>query len=580
MKLKNKNSILVIVVLLIGVFLGWLLFGGNHSDESHGENPDETHEKHTTWTCSMHPQIRQSESGDCPICGMELIPLAQESTVGNSDMVMMSDYAQKLANVQTMTVGDKSEAGQIQLNGKVAVDERRAYVQSSHIPGRIEQLMVNFTGEKVSRGQALAKLYSPELMTAQKELLQAYSIRESNPVLFEAAKERLKRWKITDRQINTIIDRKQASDQFTIYADVGGVVTDKLVELGDYIERGEPIYEIANLQKLWVQFDLYERTIGWIQKGSKVTFSVNSLPGETFDGVVSFVDPLLNNQTRVSTARVEIDNSDGRLKPGMFVTGTIEVPVEENQGQLSVPKSAVLWTGERSIVYVKDNGGFLLRNVVLGPALGGSYVIKEGLEPGEEIVVNGTFTVDAAAQLAGKSSMMSPKEDEVSVQHTHGQIMLPEVEQPYKISEVNQEAFNQFLAAYLQLKNALVEDDFSSAKTFTKDFWDAVEKVDSDKMEAQGQEAWKAIASHLHEIEKMTKASDIEGLRSYFEKVSELMIYVFTAYEMEMETLYVQHCPMANSDLGANWLSRSKEVQNPYFGSQMLFCGEVVKEIN
>lgn len=580
MKLKNKNSILVIVVLLIGVFLGWLLFGGNHSDESHGENPDETHEKHTTWTCSMHPQIRQSESGDCPICGMELIPLAQESTVGNSDMVMMSDYAQKLANVQTMTVGDKSEAGQIQLNGKVAVDERRAYVQSSHIPGRIEQLMVNFTGEKVSRGQALAKLYSPELMTAQKELLQAYSIRESNPVLFEAAKERLKRWKITDRQINTIIDRKQASDQFTIYADVGGVVTDKLVELGDYIERGEPIYEIANLQKLWVQFDLYERTIGWIQKGSKVTFSVNSLPGETFDGVVSFVDPLLNNQTRVSTARVEIDNSDGRLKPGMFVTGTIEVPVEENQGQLSVPKSAVLWTGERSIVYVKDNGGFLLRNVVLGPALGGSYVIKEGLEPGEEIVVNGTFTVDAAAQLAGKSSMMSPKEDEVSVQHTHGQIMLPEVEQPYKISEVNQEAFNQFLAAYLQLKNALVEDDFSSAKTFTKDFWDAVEKVDSDKMEAQGQEAWKAIASHLHEIEKMTKASDIEGLRSYFEKVSELMIYVFTAYEMEVETLYVQHCPMANSDLGANWLSRSKEVQNPYFGSQMLFCGEVVKEIN
>lgn len=580
MKLKNKNSILVIVVLLIGVFLGWLLFGGNHSDEPHGENPSETHETHTTWTCSMHPQIRQSESGDCPICGMELIPLAQESTVGNSDMVMMSDYAQKLANVQTMTVGDKSETGQIQLNGKVAVDERRAYVQSSHIPGRIEQLMVNFTGENVSRGQALAKLYSPELMTAQKELLQAYSIRENNPVLFEAAKERLKRWKISDRQINNIIDTKQASDQFTIYADVGGVVTDKLVELGDYIERGEPIYEIANLQKLWIQFDLYERTIGWIQKGSKVTFSVNSLPGETFEGVVSFVDPLLNNQTRVSTARVEIDNLDGKLKPGMFVTGTIEVPVEENQGQLSVPKSAVLWTGERSIVYVKENGGFLLRTVVLGPSLGGSYVIKEGLELGEEIVVNGTFTVDAAAQLAGKKSMMSPKEDEISNEHIHGQMGFPEVEQPYKVSEVNQEAFNQVLTAYMQLKDALVEDDFSRAKTFTTDLWSAVDKVDIDKMDIQAQQSWKAITSHIQEIEGMTIASDIDGLRSYFEKFSELMIYTFTSFEVEGETLYVQHCPMANSDLGANWLSYSEQVLNPYFGSQMLSCGEVTKEIN
>src|SRR5690606_15603562 len=167
-------------------------------------------------------------------------------------------------------------------------------------------------------------------------------------------------------------ETQQASDQFTIYADVNGIVTDKLVDLGDYIDRGEPIYEIANLQKLWVQFDAYERTMGWIEKGSKVSFFVNSLPGETFEGVVSFIDPLLNNQTRVSAVRVEIDNKEGRLKPGMFVTGTIEAAISSNQKQLSVPKSAVLWTGERSIVYVKDNGGFLLRNVVLGPDLGGS----------------------------------------------------------------------------------------------------------------------------------------------------------------------------------------------------------------
>src|SRR5690606_29633595 len=184
MDIKNKNNIRLVVILLVGVFLGWLLFGGNNSSETHEDHAEESHEEHSIWTCSMHPQIRQSEPGDCPMCGMELIPLAQDELTGDPDLVMMSDYAQKLANVQTVIVEQQSDAGQIRLNGKIAVDERRAYVQASHIAGRVEQLMVNFTGENVSRGQALAKIYSPELMTAQKELLQAYSIRESNPVLF------------------------------------------------------------------------------------------------------------------------------------------------------------------------------------------------------------------------------------------------------------------------------------------------------------------------------------------------------------------------------------------------------------
>lgn len=575
MDIKYKNKIGIVAVLLMGIFLGWLFFGGNQSVDSH-ENHSQAHALDTVWTCSMHPQIRQTEEGDCPICGMELIVADQQTSAAHSNVITMSDHALKLANVQTMTVGALEDAGKIQLNGKIAVDERRAYVQSSHIPGRVEQLMINFTGENMRKGQALARIYSPELMTAQKELLQAYSIRESNPMLFEAAKERLRRWKVSAGQIDRIIEQGQPSDQFTIYADVSGVVTDKLVELGDYIDRGEPIYEIANLQKLWVQFDVYERSMGWIKEGSRVSFTVNSLPGETFQGKVSFVDPLLNNQTRVSTARVEIDNKDGRLKPGMFVTGTIEVPKLENQQQLSVPKSAVLWTGQRSIVYVKEQGGFMLRNVVLGSALGDSYVIKEGLETGEEIVVNGTFTVDAAAQLAGKSSMMGAKEHN---RHDHGQLLPEKVEEALKISEGTEEELNRLLEAYLELKDALVKDDFSAAKPLTIQFWDALGKVDSEKMDSRAQETWNQVISGLNEVKKMTEATDIESSRSYFEKVSESMIDVFTSYKMEQDTLYVQHCPMAGRDLGANWLSRSKEVLNPYFGSQMLHCGEVVKEI-
>lgn len=383
--------------------------------------------------------------------------------------------------------------------------------------------MVNFTGETVSRGQALARLYSPELMTAQKELLQAYSIRASNPVLFDAAKERLKQWKITDRQINNIIERGQVSDQFTIYADVGGVVTEKLVELGDYIKQGEAIYQIANLEQLWVQFDAYERTINWIKEGSTISFTVGSLPGETFVGKVDFVDPLLNDQTRVSSARVVVDNSEGRLKPGMFATGILEIPVQE-EGQLSVPKSAVLWTGERSIVYVKEHGGFKLRNVVLGAELGGAYMIAQGLNPAEEIVVNGTFTVDAAAQLAGKPSMMTAPKNQALGATESTLFELPSVEHKMDLNQRNQMAIKQLIDTYLKLKDALVEDDFQNAKAFTSQLWEAVEKVNLPQEDAKTQQVWEDVVSQFDKAKKMTLAKDIDGLRAYFELVSELMI--------------------------------------------------------
>src|SRR5690606_31250235 len=217
------------------------------------------------------------------------------------------------------------------------------------------------------------------------------------------------------------------------------------------------IYQIANLEQLWVQFDAYERTLNWIKEGSTISFTVGSLPGETFEGKVDFVDPLLNDQTRVSSARVVVDNSEGRLKPGMFVTGILEIPVQE-EGQLNVPKSAVLWTGERSIVYVKEHGGFKLRNVVLGPELGGAYMIAQGLNPGEEIVVNGTFTVDAAAQLAGKPSMMTAPKNQALGTTESTLFELPGVEQKIDLNQRNQMAIKQLIDTYLKLKDALVED--------------------------------------------------------------------------------------------------------------------------
>ncbi len=284
----------------------------------------------------------------------------------------------------------------------------------NHLIFQVELKNCNFTGAKVNRGQTLAMVYSPDLVTAQEELLQAYRIKETQPELFEAAKQKLNNWKIGESTINKIISSNKPIQQFPITADVSGIITAKKVDLGDYVGQGMPIYEIADLSSLWVLFDVYESDMPWVKVGDKINYTIQSLPGESFEGVVTFIDPLINPETRVASARVEVKNPENKLKPEMFVSGVVSRNVNISASKdIVIPKSAVMWTGERSVVYIKsivsNKVNFKLREVTLGASLGDAYIIKEGLSTGEEIVVNGTFTVDAASQLAGKPSMMSPE---------------------------------------------------------------------------------------------------------------------------------------------------------------------------
>lgn len=414
MNTKNKNILKMVGILFVGVLLGWLVFGGNDAPKSENEH-NHVEGTETIWTCSMHPQIQMKEPGQCPLCGMDLIPLESNDSAIDPNALQMTEDAMKLANIQTMVVGGSKETNKkLTLNGKVQIDERKLYTQSSHIPGRIEKLNINFTGEKVNRGQTLAMVYSPELVTAQEELLQAYRIKETQPELFEAAKQKLNNWKIGEGAINKIISTNKPIQQFPITADVSGIITAKKVDLGDYVSQGMPIYEIADLSSLWVLFDVYESDMPWVKVGDKINYTIQSLPGESFEGVITFIDPLINPETRVASARVEVKNPENKLKPEMFVSGVVSRNVNTSASKdIVIPKSAVMWTGERSVVYIKsivsNKVNFKLREVTLGASLGDAYIIKEGLSEGEDIVVNGTFTVDAASQLAGKPSMMNPE---------------------------------------------------------------------------------------------------------------------------------------------------------------------------
>ncbi len=413
--IDKKNIRNYALVLIVGLFLGWIFFhnSGNTTEATHDHT--EHAEEGTIWTCSMHPQIRMDHPGKCPICSMDLIPLEKTTDDnGGSDPneVQMSESAMKLAEIQSMPVRRDYSNKEVYLLGKVKPDERNISELTARFGGRIEKLIVNFTGQNVKKGQKLATIYSPELVTAQKELLEAVEYKQSNPSFYLAARNKLKLWDLTEGQIDGIETEGQPQNYFDVLSPISGTVTMRHVAIGDYVKEGNALFQVIDLTKVWVMFEAYESDLPWLKKGDKVEFTVQSLPGEKFNGQVTYIDPFLDPKTRTANVRVEVSNSKLELKPEMFANGIIKPRISSAKKDLLIPKTAVLWTGKRSIVYVKvpdrEMSSFLYREITLGPEAGDFYVVKYGLTEGEEIAVNGVFKIDAAAQLEGKPSMMNP----------------------------------------------------------------------------------------------------------------------------------------------------------------------------
>lgn len=396
------------LVLLAGLFLGWLFF---HSGNKSTEKQQLTETKKQIWTCAMHPQIRLDHPGKCPICGMELILLQNAGAKIDSNAVHFSKEAMELANVSTSIVSYQKPVKEVRLYGKVQADERLLQNQVAHIGGRIEKLFVNFTGEPVHKGQLLAMIYSPDLITAQQELIEAAKSKQTQPEIYQAAMEKLMQWMLTDRQIAQIEKSGKVKTNFEVYSNTSGIVTARRVNTGDHVSEGSVLYDIANLSSIWVLFDAYESDLPFLKVGNTISFSLQALPGTNFSAKIQFIDPVIDPVNRVAKVRVEVSNGGGKLKPEMFATGVVKANLNEFKDKLVIPRSAVLWTGKRSIVYVKQPDtqevNFKMREIDLGPMLGNSYVVLGGLKDGEEIVTDGTFSVDAAAQLAGKPSMMN-----------------------------------------------------------------------------------------------------------------------------------------------------------------------------
>jgi Cu(I)/Ag(I) efflux system membrane fusion protein len=484
-----------------GLFLGWVLF---HSPERKEEKPGQPAETSITaiWTCAMHPQIRMSEPGKCPICGMELIPLNQNGNQVDSVAIHFTPEAVALANIQTVVVSRQDPVKEVRLYGKIQADERLLQSQVAHITGRIDKLLVNFTGEAVIKGQTIAVIYSPELITAQQELLEALQTKETQAEIYEAAKERLRQKKLTDFQISNIERTGNVQNSFELISNTTGIVTAKRVNVGDYISQGTVLYDIADLSSVWALFDAYESDLPFLSKGDMLTFTLQALPGKSFEGKVVFIDPVIDPLTRVARVRAEIKNQSGTLKPEMFAIGIISARLEEYQNNMVIPRSAVLWTGKRSVVYVKSansqESNFKIREIEIGPMLGNSYVVINGLNEGEEIVSQGSFSVDAAAQLEGKPSMMNPP---VKAESMTGMVMSDEDSSMLKHASISvsgncemckerietaAKSVNGVSAANWDLKTKMLHLDFS-AQTNIDDVHRAIIKEghDTEKMKAE-----------------------------------------------------------------------------------------------
>jgi len=599
-----KKKIGLLVVLVVAVALGFGLRGLFTLEPSVA--PQETQAAaDEVWTCAMHPQIRLPKPGPCPICNMDLI-FVQTDDLGAREL-SVSEAARKLMAIEIFPVERRFVTATVRMSGKVDFDETRFTSITARIAGRLDRLFVDYTGVFVQKGDHLVSLYSPDLLTAQEELLQALAsaknIQDSNLTMMRdsakatviAVREKLRLWGLTAEQIAEIERSGQVSDHITIYAPASGIVVHKEAVEGMYVKEGTHIYTIADLSHVWIQLDAYESDLEWIRYGQQVEFTTVSYPGEVFTGTISFINPILDARTRTVKVRVNVDNSDEKLKPNMFVKAIVfseiagggkvmdaalvgqwicpmhpeviepqmglcricqmDLVTTESLGYVSngtqadkmplvIPATAALITGTRAVVYVqlpdRETPTFEGREIVLGPRAGNSYLVRSGnLREGELVVVKGNFKIDSALQIQAKTSMMNP-------QNMSGRKLDPVYEH------------------YFVMQTALANDQYDQAQDAAK----AMINSESTSSEL------KALA------EAFVQASDIQAQRKAFDPLSQQMIQTTkTGEAVGRQDLYVMRCPMALDGQPANWLQTEKKVRNPYMGQAMLRCGSLSETI-
>ncbi len=578
--LKYKSTILwIIIIFFIGFFIGkW----GRSVSPKPAQTAEVAHDHKKTdlWTCSMHPQIKLEEPGQCPICFMDLIPLEKSGGEDNQYQVSFSESAVKLAEIQTAAVKRKRAFKTIDLAGKLALNEKQTYAIASDVNGRIEKMFIEYSGEKVTFGAPLYTIYSPALYSIQEELLQQVQMYErTNKQIYkhtaQTIKEKLALLGLMQKQIQTLEKNQQAKKKITIYAKHSGTVINKNIKEGDYVKQGTVIYKIANLDTLWLQLDVYEQDIGWLKIGQAVQFSLKTAPGKQFTGEIEFIHPQISVTNQSARVRVAVPNSAKQLKPGTFARAEIKVAVDASGKvapktiqsavdlPLLIPASAPLLTGKRALVFVRKNQSekaiFEAREVTLGPKVGQYYVVLSGLKAGDQVVYSGNFKIDSAMQLAGKFSMMSIEDEAQNSKNENGNVFIP------------------LYLSYFNLQEALVQDKFDRAKSHYHELYDKIDELSVKHQPFSHAKIikWKIIKTDLLDHQAVNVAT-LGTLRQQFKVISANLIDLAKIFGQIGDLKFKEaYCPMAFDNQGAFWLQKNEQIANPYYGAKMLRCGEI-----
>jgi membrane fusion protein, copper/silver efflux system len=413
----KKNVAIPLAVIIVA-----LLAGGGYLlwQQKQGASTQTAAAAKALYTCAMHPFIIKDQPGSCPICGMQLIKKVEGPQGGGTPkeqqslaQVSLSPTQQVMANVETVTVRHMPTSKELAATGIVQYDQSRQAKVTAWVAGRIDRLYVDTVGAYVSRGKPVAEVYSPDLVAAQQEYLLALKSREqfrNSPIqaisqggegLVTSARQRLRLMGVKDWQIAALQKGGEPNLKIPIYTPLSGVVIEKIVQQGQYVNLGEPLFNIADLSSVWVEVEVYENDFPFVKVGQRVAITSQSYPGKTFTGKVSFIYPFLDPKTRTVKVRVELPNPGMRLKPDMFVTAVIKSPLPS---ALAVPSSAVIDTGKRQVVWVETQPGmFQPRDVQVGARIDDKVQIVSGLSEGDKVAATGAYLIDSESQLKGGS---------------------------------------------------------------------------------------------------------------------------------------------------------------------------------
>ena len=594
-----------------------------------------------TYTCPMHPEIRQNEPGDCPICGMPLVPVAAEpnattthdhaedgryicpmmcvppssepgkcpvcamdlvpaSSAGSGDerSVTFDPASRRLAGIQTEPVTLVPLSQTLRAVGEIAHDQSREATLSAYVDGRLERLYADSVGVRVEEGAKLVELYSPDLYSAQQEYLAAVKNASAGLLagdglteeLVGIAQDKLIELGLSDTQIDALRRAGKPASRIAVAAPIGGTITHKPKNEGDYVRVGEPIYHIADLSVVWLRLELFPEQAARVGEGQPVTAKVDSLPGRTFEGTVMLVEPTVDSKTRTVGVRIELPNPNGLLRPGDYATARIELPAVpelspgEDRPLLAVPADAVLRLGEDSVAYVEtEPGRFEIRRVEVGPVVDGRIVILEGLAEGDAVATRGNFLIDSQMQLAGNLSLIDASK--LNAVGKPGEPKFPEGPLPLDgtptlLAGERGEQLDRIYAAYFAVRDRLATDqkpNVDDAMTLLTDAGQLAGDESLPKVAQRHLAITSEAASRLFE-------EDLDAVRDGFRRISHGLLPVASRVRgpATAETLTHFYCPMVEGG-GGDWLQAGSldrdALGNPYWGSEMLTCGQKVREL-